>query len=145
MWRRSIATTTANTFRQPRVNVCATPRPVISLSLRSAAIVVKPWSILRPPPGAVAARGGTSYGRATTTKPANSDAAEHAAKTASGPLAARRTAATTGPPSVASESSVPRTAFALVSSRGDFANAGNSAECAGRNSVMATVATTAKQ
>ena len=116
MSRRSIATTTANTVRQPRVNVCTTPSAVISPSLRSAAIVVKPWSISRPPPRAVSARGGASYGSATTTRPANSDAAEHAAKTAAGPLAASRTAATTGPPSVASESSMPRTAFALVSS-----------------------------
>ena len=49
-----------------------------------------------------------------------------------------------GPPSVASESSMPRTAFALVSSCGDFANAGSRAECAGRYSAMATVATTAR-
>ena len=39
---------------------------------------------------------------------------------------------------------MPRTAFALVSSCGDLASAGSSAECAGRYSVMATVATTAK-
>jgi hypothetical protein len=116
MSRRSIATTTVNTVRHPRVNVCATPSTVISPSLRSAAIAVKPWSISRPPPGAVSARGGASYGSATTTRPATSDAAEHAAKTEAGPLAASRTAATIGPPSVASESSMPRTAFALVSS-----------------------------
>src|SRR5918911_738558 len=81
---------------------------------------------------------------ATTTNPPNSDAAEHAAKTTAGPLAARSAAAANGPPSVASESSIPRTAFALVRSAGDFANAGSRAECAGRYSATATVATIAK-
>ena len=38
---------------------------------------------------------------------------------------------------------MPRTALAPVSSCGDLARAGSSAECAGRNSVMAIVATTA--
>ncbi len=37
-----------------------------------------------------------------------------------------------GPPSVASESSMPRTALAPVSSWGDLARAGRRAECAGR-------------
>ncbi len=90
------------------------------------------------------ARGGASYGSATTARPANSDAAAHAAKTAAGPLAASSTAAATGPPSVASESSMPRTAFALVRSCGDLASAGSRAECAGRYSATATVATMAK-
>ena len=38
---------------------------------------------------------------------------------------------------------MPRTAFALVSCRGDVHSAGSSAECAGRKSVCAIVATTA--
>ncbi len=60
-----------------------------------------------------------------------------------GPLTARSAAAATGPPSVVSESSMPRTAFAAVRSAGEFASAGRSAECAGRYSARATVATTA--
>ncbi len=57
---RSIATTTAKTLRQPRVNVCATPSPVISPRLRSAAMIRRPRSIARPAPPAAAARGGAS-------------------------------------------------------------------------------------
>ncbi len=144
MSRSSIATTTANTVRQPRVNVCTAPSPVISVSLRSAAMVANPWSISRPPPPAASARGGASYRSVTTSRPAHSDTAAQAAKTAAGPLAASRTAATAGPPSVASESSMPRTAFALVSCCGEVHNPGSRAECAGRYSDCATVATTAR-
>ena len=61
---------------------------------------------------------------ATTTRPPSSDAAAHAANTAAGPLTASRTAAAAGPPSVADESSMPRTAFALVSCCGDVHSAG---------------------
>jgi hypothetical protein len=144
VWRRSIAMTTAKTVRHPRVNVCTNPSAVISDSVRSAAMVVKPRRTARPAPPPASARGGASYGSATTTSPPSSDAAEHTAKTAAGPLAASRTAAATGPPRVASESSMPRTAFALVRSCGDFASAGRRAEWAGRYSETATVATTAK-
>jgi len=42
-------------------------------------------------------------------------------------------------PRVASESSIPRTAFALVRSCGDLANAGSRAECTGRKTVKAIV------
>jgi hypothetical protein len=56
------------------------------------------------------------------------------ANTAAGSLAASSAAAASGPPSVATESSMPRTTFALVSCSGVH-KAGSSAECAGRKSV----------
>ena len=91
------------------------------------------------------ARGGASYGSPTTTRPASSDAAAHAAKTAAGPLAASRTAATSGPPSVASESSMPRTAFALVSSLRRLGQRGQQRRVRRPDTApAATVATTAK-
>ena len=110
-----MATTTTKTVRQPRTNVCTTPSAVISASPRLAAMVANPCSISWPPPAAAVERGGASYDSRTTTRPPSSDAAAQAANTAAGPLTASSTAATAGPPSVADESSMPRTAFALVS------------------------------
>ena len=66
------------------------------------------------------------------TSPATSDAAAHTANTLATPLAASSTAATSGPESVARESSMPRTTFARVSCCGDMQSTGSSAECAGR-------------
>ena len=127
-----MASTAVNTVRQPRVNVCTTPRPVISVSVRSVAMVVNPHSSSRAPPAPASARGGASYDSPTTTSPPSRDAPAHAANTVAGPLTASSRAATAGPPSVADESSRPRTALARVSCSGDRHSAGSSAECAGR-------------
>ena len=67
-----------------------------------------------------------------TTSPATSDPAAQTANTLASPLAASSTAAISGPQSVATESSMPRTTFARVSCRGDMHSTGSSAECAGR-------------
>ena len=86
---RSIARTTVNTVRRPRVNVWTTPSAVISDSVRSPAMVAKPWTTSRPadprrcPPGAARRRGGPRRPAAPSR-----DAAAHAANTA--PARSRR-------------------------------------------------------
>ena len=72
-----------------------------------------------------------------------SDKMELVTNTAAGLLRTRSNAAASGPRSVLSESSRPRTTFALLSSKGVLQSPGSSAEWAGRNNLKAAVATTA--
>ncbi|WP_204318855.1 hypothetical protein [Microbacterium sp. B35-04] len=58
-------------------------------------------------------------------------------------MKASRIAATSGPTSVATESSSPRTTLALANSCPVRQSVGRRAECAGRNMVAAIVETTA--
>jgi hypothetical protein len=64
-------------------------------------------------------------------------------KTLAGALVASSAAAARVPPSVATASNMPRTAFALVNCCGDVHSAGSNTECAGRKSVCTIVATIA--
>ena len=142
---RSIATTTANTVKHPRVNVCTTPSAVISDRVRSRAMVVKPSRI--------GAAGGPARGipsrRRVVRERDDDQPAQQRRRGACGEDhggSARREQRGRGHRSAERGERVQHAAHCVraVRSSGDFASAGSSAECAGRYSAKATVATTAK-
>ena len=144
---RSRATTTVNTVSAPRVKACAPVRPMSTARSRLAGDGTDAVDRLGDEvgPDARVGRGGASYRTRSISAAAQNEAPAASAKTAPTPVLRSRTAASRGPTSVATESSSPRTTFALASSWPVRQSEGSSAECAGRKSVAATVDTTASR
>ena len=129
--RIEIASTTSSTSIAPSTNACAELSPTTTRSAGLWSTAVNPAVSSVRKCGRSAGSGGWSRGTRRTNATDQRVRPPVSAKTAAGPLSARRTPPSAGPANMPTLEIVLPTTFAAVSSSGEFTREGSNAACAG--------------
>ncbi len=142
--RSRMASTTSSTSSAPSMTACAELSPTRTRRAGFRSTVENPAVSSALKSGRSARSGGLSRGTRRTNATDQSVSAPVSAKTAAGPLSARRTPPRAGPANIPTLEIVLPTTFAAVSSSGVSTRDGSNAAWAGPYATATTVDTTAR-